>query len=459
MRVRVLPSVVSLSIIVLVAACSGGDKAPRADSAAARTAAGAPAAASSCPGGSAELVLPAGFCATVFADSIAHGRHVTVASNGDVYITLEGTKPSKEKQISGVAKQEQGASFVALRDTNHDGHADIVQRIGSLGNTGIGIANGYLYVDEGVRVVRYARADTALAPAGKAEVVVDGIPMTGGHRARNFVVGPDSGLYLNVGSSTNSCQEKDRANESKGVDPCVELETRAGIWRFDATKRNQHFSAAARYATGVRNGMGLDFGSDGKLYATQHGRDQLHDNWPTLFPTTTYQAENPAEELLQVNKGDDFGWPYCYYAVDVKKLVDAPEYGGDGKKSARCDAKKAPVAAFPGHWAPMSLLFYKGSAFPEHYRSGAFIAFHGSWNRAPEPQAGYRVVFQPVANGAASAAFETFADGFAGVPAAQLQPGSAKHRPTGLAAGPDGALYVTDDLGGRVYRIAYGAGK
>ena len=462
MRVRVPSAASLLCIATLVAACSGGDKAPRADSATSRTSDSAHTAATSasnCPGGSADLVLPTGFCATVYADSIAHGRHVTVASNGDVYITLEGTQPSKEKQVSGVAKQEHGASFVALRDTNHDGHADLVKRIGSLGNTGIGIANGYLYVDEGVRVVRYARADSALAPAGAAEVIVDGIPMTGGHRARNFVVGADSGLYLNVGSSTNSCQMKDRANESKGVDPCVELETRAGIWRFDANKRNQHFSAAARYATGVRNGMGLDFGTDGKLYATQHGRDQLHDNWPTTFPTTTYQAENPAEELVQVNKGDDFGWPYCYYATDVKKLVDAPEYGGDGKKSARCDVKKAPVAAFPGHWAPMSLLFYKGTAFPEHYRNGAFIAFHGSWNRAPEPQAGYRVVFQPIASGTASAAFETFADGFAGVPAAQLQPGSAKHRPTGLAAGPDGALYVTDDLGGRVYRITYGAGK
>jgi glucose/arabinose dehydrogenase len=160
-----------------------------------------------------------------------------------------------------------------------------------------------------------------------------------------------------------------------------------------------------------------------------------------------------------VNQGDDFGWPYCYYSVDEKKLVDAPEYGGDGKKTVRCASKKEPVAAYPGHWAPMSLLFYKGSAFPAKYRNGAFIAFHGSWNRAPEPQEGYRIVFQPMTNGAASGAYETFADGFTGLPAAQVQPGTAKHRPVGLAVGPDGALYVTDDLGGRIYRITYGAGK
>src|SRR5919204_273804 len=146
---------------------------------------------------------------------------------------------------------------------------------------------------------------------------------------------------------------------------------------------------AARYATGLRNGMGLAFNSaDGKLYATQHGRDQLHDNWPAIFPSTQYQAENPGEEVVEVGQGDDFGWPYCYYAMDQKKLVTAPEYGGDGKKTDRCDQKKEPVAAFPGHWAPMSLLFYSGSQFPARYRDGAFIAFHGSWNRAPDPQAG-----------------------------------------------------------------------
>jgi glucose/arabinose dehydrogenase len=385
-----------------------------------------------------------------------HARHAVVASNGDVYVTLEGTQPSPEKQISGVARKENAASFVALRDTNHDGRADLVQRVGSIGNTGIGLANGYLYVDEGTRVVRYARPDTQLVPTGKPEVIVQGIPLAPGHRARNFAIGSDGALYLNIGSATNSCQRQDRKDNSPGVDPCTELQTRAGMWRFDANKPNQRVTTAARYATGIRNGMGIAFGPDGKLYATQHGRDQLHDNWPDLFPTTKYQAENPAEELLQVNQGDDFGWPYCYYAVDQKKLVDAPEYGGDGMKAARCANKKEPVAVFPGHWAPMSLLFYSGSAFPARYKDGAFIAFHGSWNRAPEPQAGYRVVFQPLSNGTPSANYETFADGFAGVPPAQLQPGTAKHRPTGLAAGPDGALYVTDDLGGRIYRITHG---
>jgi glucose/arabinose dehydrogenase len=446
-----------LALLLTLGACSKRDNAAAGAADSATTAA---ATASACPGDNAGLTLPAGFCATVFADSIAHGRHAAVASNGDVYVTLEGTANSPEKRASGVARQEQVASVAALRDTNHDGRADIVARLaGSTGNTGVGLANGYLYVDEGTRIVRYARPDTQLMPTAKPEVVVQGIPLNPGHRARNFAIGSDGALYLNVGSATNSCQQKDRAIESPGVDPCTELQTRAGIWKFDANKSNQRFTPAARYATGIRNGMGIAFGPDGKLYATQHGRDQLHDSWPKVFPTTKYQAENPGEELMQVNQGDDFGWPYCYYAMDPKKLVDAPEYGGDGTKDTRCTTRKGPVAVYPGHWAPMSLVFYTGSAFPAKYREGAFIAFHGSWNRAPEPQEGYRVVFQPLTNGAPSGAFETFADGFAGVPPAQVQPGTAKHRPTGLAVGPDGALYVTDDLGGRVYRITHGGAK
>jgi len=458
-HVRTITFVNASLLGALLVGCSGGgdSSAKRPDTVG--TAATATATPAPCTTGTAELTLPAGFCATVFADSIMQGRHVAVASNGDVYVTIEGTQPSTEKQISGGDKNAPApASFVAMRDTNRDGRADVIKRIGSLGNTGVALANGYLYVDEGKQIVRYQRSDTALAPEGARQVVLSGIPLDGGHRARNIAIGGDGALYLNVGSKTNSCQQKDRANESPGVDPCTELLTRAGLWKYDANKSGQAFSKNERFATGIRNGMGIAIAGDGKVYATQHGRDQLWQNWPKVFPDSVYSAENPAEELMQPNQGDDFGWPYCFYAVDQKKLVDAPEYGGDGKKTDRCTSKKAPVAVFPGHWAPMSLLFYSGSAFPERYRNGAFIAFHGSWNRAPEPQAGYRVVFQPMTNGAASGDFETFADGFAQQTGLQLQPGTAKHRPTGLAQGPDGALFVTDDMGGRIYKITYGSG-
>ena len=456
-RPAVHPPAIAPLLLAAAMACSSGERSTS-DSAAGALAASDTVVAK-CVGDNAGLTLPAGVCATVFADSIGHARHVAVASNGDVYVTLEGTEPSPEKKMAGETKEPQPASVVGLRDTNNDGRADSTARIGSLGNTGVTLANGYLYVDEGARIVRYKRGDDELSPSGQREVVVQNIPLMPGHRARNIAIGPDSALYVNVGSFSNSCQQRERTAESPGRDPCTELNTRAGIWKFDANRTGQSFTPGARFATGIRNGMGMTIRpNDGALFVAQHGRDQLHDNWPKVFPTTQYQAENPGEALLQVSQGDDFGWPYCYHSVEEKKLVTAPEYGGDGKKTDRCEDKKGAVAVFPGHWAPMSALFYTGNRLPAKYRDGVFIAFHGSWNRAPEPQAGYRVVFQPMANGQASGEYETFADGFAGLPPDQIQPDRAKHRPVGLAQGPDGALYITDDAGGRVYRLTSAGG-
>ena len=445
MHVRIVRRTLSATLIPIALAACNASEAGNDGKAVADTTFAA-----KCVGDNAGLTLPAGVCASIFADSIGHARHIAVASNGDVYVTLEGTDPSE--------KTVQLAAVIALRDTTRDGRADVTARIGGTGNTGIALANGYLYVDEGAQIVRYKRGDNELTPSGAREVIVQNIPLLPGHRARSIAIGNDGALYMNVGSISNSCQQKDRANESPGHDPCTELSTRAGTWKFDANKTGQSFSPSARFATGIRNGMGMAIRpGDGALFVTQHGRDQLHDSWPNVF-TTQYSAENPGEGLLQVNQGDDFGWPYCYYAMDQKKLVTAPEYGGNGKKTDRCTGKKAPVAAFPGHWAPMSLLFYTGNGLPAKYRDGVFIAFHGSWNRAPEPQGGYRVVFQPMSNGTPSGDFETFADGFAGLPPADIQPDRAKHRPVGLAQGPDGALYISDDAGGRIYRLTSAAG-
>jgi glucose/arabinose dehydrogenase len=199
----------------------------------------------------------------------------------------------------------------------------------------------------------------------------------------------------------------------------------------------------------------MAIGPDGRLYANTHGRDQLTENWPRIFPDSMYGHENPAESLLEVNRGDDFGWPYCFYSFAEQRLVDAPEYGGDGKKTTRCADKKAPLAIFPAHWAPLDLLFYRGSNFPERYRNGVFITFHGSWNRMKGMQAGGKIIFQPMADGRPSGPFEIFADEFAGVPPEEINPAKAKHRPVGLAVAPDGSMFVADDDGGRIYRITY----
>ncbi len=242
-------------------------------------------------------------------------------------------------------------------------------------------------------------------------------------------------MYVDVATATNSCQLKNRTLKSPGADPCTELETRGGIWRYDANKTNQTFSPAERFATGIRNAEGFAIDDSGRLFVTQHGRDQLHANWPDLYKPDQ-EATLPAEELLLLKPGGDYGWPECYYDAFVQKLVLAPEYGGDGGKTVGpCANKIAPTAAFPAHWAPNGMVHYDKKQFPARYRNGVFIAFHGSWNRAPYAQGGYNVVFQPLAGDQASGRCEIFADGFAG---AVKSPDKRHHRPTGLAVGPDG---------------------
>ncbi len=381
------------------------------------------------------LTLPTGFCATVFADSVAGARHIAVAPNGDVFVATRNSRDTR-------------GGVVALRDTTRDGKADMRVKFGENGGNGIFLRGRHLWFATNDAVLRYTLPEGNLLAHSNPDTIVRDLP-TGGHASKTVVVGRDNDLYINIGSRTNACQVNDRQERSPGVDPCVELETRAGIWRFNATEKNQRATRDKRFATGLRNTNALTFAPDGRLYAAQHGRDNLSSNWGY---TDQQNAEKPAEILVRLSSGDNYGWPYCYYDQDLKSHVLAPEYGGDGKQAGdRCDDVDQPIAAFPGHWAPNGLVIYGGSQFPARYRGGAFIAFHGSWNRAPLPQAGFNVVFVPMQDGK-TGAYEVFADGFAGAAAPSR---GAPHRPVGVAVGPDGSLFVTDDAGGRIYRISY----
>ncbi len=402
------------------------------------------------------LRLPAGFCATIFADDIGHARHLAVAADGVVYVNTWSGK------YFGKGPIPDGGFLVALKDTNGDGKADVIQRFGETikdggaGGTGIGLYKGALYAEINDRIVRYTLPAGSIVPRDPPETIVSGLPMGGDHPMHPFAIDENGMLYVDVASATNSCQKANRKLHSPGAHPCTELHTRGGIWRFDAGKTGQAFSPDARFATGIRNGEGFGVDSTGhRLYVTQHGRDQLHTNWPGLYKPDE-EATLPAEELLLLTESGDYGWPECYFDPVRNKLVLAPEYGGNGgKKRGPCADKIAPVAAFPAHWAPDGMTFYDKGQFPDHYRNGVFIAFHGSWNRAPFPQSGYNVVFQPLADGKAAGRCEIFADGFAG---ADKSPGTAAHRPTGIATGPDGAVYVSDDVRGRIYKIVYRGG-
>jgi glucose/arabinose dehydrogenase/mono/diheme cytochrome c family protein len=412
--------------------------------------------AQACADGNGGITLPPGFCATVFADGVGHARHLVVAPNGVVYVnTWSG-------RYYGNDTPPAGGFLVALQDTTGDGRADVDVRFGdsvesgSAGGTGIALYQGALFAEVDDRIVRYALPEGVIAPAGTPEVIVSGLPLTGDHPMHPFAIDAQGRMYVNSGSATNACQVENRMPSSPGHRPCTELETRAGIWLYDANRTGQRFSAAERFASGIRNAGGIAVDSTGVgIFATQHGRDQLAENWPSLY-RPEQGANLPAEELLRLEQGADYGWPECYFDDTQQRLVLAPEYGGDGGHAVGvCGQKQGPVAAFPAHWAPNDLLLYDGEQFPAAYRGGAFIAFHGSWNRAPFPQSGYNVVFQPLADGKPAGDYVIFADGFAG---AVEEPGQAAHRPAGLAVGPGGALYIADDVRGRIWRVTFQGG-
>jgi glucose/arabinose dehydrogenase len=335
----------------------------------------------SCDADNGGLVLPEGFCATVVASGLGPVRQLVVGATGDLYAALSG-KPG-----------DNTGGVLAFRDRTGDGKPDERASFGPGGGNDVKLHNGYLYFALNDRVVRYRLPAGKLEPDGKEEVIVADLPSDAGHVAKSLAFGSDGAMYVNIGSKTNSCQKTDRLPSSPGHDPCTELEQRAGIWRFSADRSGQRLRDGRRFATGLRNAMALATQpGTGTLFAAVHGRDQLSDNWGF---SNEVNANNPAEELVRIQANGDYGWPYCYYSNQYRKKVLAPEYGGDGEKVGRCSTALDPLLTFPGHWAPMAMAFYPSDAFGPKYRSGLFVAFHGSWNRDPLPQAGYRVVFVP----------------------------------------------------------------
>jgi glucose/arabinose dehydrogenase len=386
------------------------------------------------------ITLAKDFGATVVAEETGKARHLVVNSDGTIFVKL--------------ARLKDGKGIVVLKDKNNDGKADETSMLADYIGTGIAISNGYLYASSNTDVYRYKMLNNIPDESTK-ETIVTGLPDKRQHESKSIALDDKGNIYVNVGAPSNICQEQDRVKGSKGMDPCPLLEQHAGIWQFKADKLNQRQSDGVRYATGIRNVVGLDWNkTTGELYAMQHGRDMLFQHYPDMYDEKK-GAETPAEEFLLVKKGSDFGWPYCYYDLAQNKKILGPEYGGDTKKTGRCDAKDKPIMAFPGHWAPNALLFYTGNQFPARYKNGAFICFHGSWNRSPQNQAGYFVAFVPFGkDGKPSAKYEVFAESFAG--GAEVKSTSdAKARPMGLAQGPDGSLYISDSVKGKIWRVMY----
>jgi glucose/arabinose dehydrogenase len=384
-----------------------------------------------CSPGESGLVVPEGFCASQVADDLGPVRQLAVSPSGDLYAA-----------ISGRSRLFGGGGVAAFRDRDGDGKPEQHASFGPRGGNDVKFHEGQLYLALPDRILRWKLPSGALAPTGDPETIVADLPVGGNHAAKSLAFPGGNVMLVNIGSATNSCQQEDRAPRAKGLDPCKELERRAGIWQFAADRAGQHFADGKRFATGLRNTEALAVQpGTGAVYGAVMGRDQLGDSWGM---SAEVNANDPAEELVRIEAGDDFGWPYCYHSNEAHKKVLAPEYGGDGREVGRCAKAKNPELAFPGHWAPLALAFVTGKALGAKYDGGLFIAFHGSWNRAPLPQAGYRVVFAPFTDGHPAGTYETFATGAGG---------PTSLRATGVALGKDGALYISADQNEKIWRV------
>ncbi|WP_411032356.1 PQQ-dependent sugar dehydrogenase [Spongiimicrobium sp. 3-5] len=400
------------------------------------------------------LFLPDDFSSVVVVDSIAETvRHMAVTSDNILYAKLRN---AHEK-----------ASVAALQDTDNNGSADVIEKFGGLAKkekwsyaTAMRVYNGYIYFSSDLVVYRYKLKPGTLIPDGEIEIVLTDDHEHGKHEhiGKPIAFDNEGHMYVPFGAPSNACQDPKRTPGAPGVDPCPQLEHHGGVWRFDANKTGQTQKDGYKYATGIRSVVAMNWNPvDDELYIVMHGRDDLLRLWPDKYSPWD-SALLPSEEFMRVTEGSDFGWPYCYYDQMKGKKVLAPEYGGDGEIIGRCADFDDPVIGFPGHWAPNDLVFYEGDQFPERYKHGAFITFHGSTNRAPYPQSGYFVGFVPFKDGKPSGEVEVFADGFAGIdPIVSVK--DAVYRPMGLAVGPDGSMYLSDSVKGKIWKITYNGDK
>jgi len=402
------------------------------------------------------LILPGGFEALTVTDSLGRARHLTVNGNGDIYVKL-----SYNDMLHGKG------GTVAIRDEDNDGKADIVTYFGANKDegglpAGMSIYDGYLYTSTVRYVIRNKLIPGQLLPDPRTDTIFideDSNLMHHWHSQKPLAFDHDGHMYIPFGAPDDGGQDIKTVGPAGmpggvGLDPSPDLEWHAGIWQFDAAKPGQRQKDGVKYATGIRSVLGLAWNDDDNtLYAVMNGIDNFHTRFPKSF-SDWQAAVLPAEPLLKVTKGSDFGWPYAYYDHMQDKNFVQPAYGGDGKTVGRAAKFDKPLMGFPGHWAPMDMLFYKGSQFPARYKQGCFVAFHGSTDRSPYPQAGYIVCFVPFQNGKPTGKWELFADGFAVVDTV-YNTSDAVFRPMGLAEGPDGSLYIAESNKGRIWRVMY----
>jgi glucose/arabinose dehydrogenase len=339
------------------------------------------------------LQLPPGFEANVFAAGLDNPRFIAFGPDGLLYAAKRGQN-----------------RIVAMPDSDGNGQADEVQVFadGLDQPHSLVFHDGAWYVGVPSGVIRLKDSDGD-GRAENREILVDDYPTSGAHRTRTVEFLPDGRMVVSIGSSCNVCLEEDPR--------------RAAVVVYDGP----HPTGEGIFASGLRNAVGLAIHPEsGELWATNNGRDFMGDDLP---PETVYI----------VSEGVDYGWPGCHSG----DIVD-PEYGSP----TACQDVGQPVVQMQAHSAPLGLAFYEGDTFPDEYRGDLFIAFHGSWNRSVPT--GYKVVRLPLQGSQPAGPVEDFAVGWL-----DEETGETGGRPVGLAVGPEGALYVSDDKGGFIYRITY----
>lgn len=344
-------------------------------------------------GSETSLQVPPGFDVTVYADGLNNPRFMAFGPDGILHVADRGN-----------------GRIVTLPDADGDGQADQIHEYATDLNRPHSLVfhDGAWYVGVPTGVIRLVDTDGD-GTADDRQTIVGDIPSSGGHSTRTVIFLPDGRMVLSVGSSCNSCIEEDWR--------------RAAILVYEDATGGE----AQLFAPGLRNAVGLAIHPQtGQLWATNNGRDRMGDDIP---PETVYIVE----------EGEDYGWPRCHSGDVLDPGLGQP---GD------CEGSAQPVVQMQAHSAPLALAFYTGNTFPEEYHGDLFIAFHGSWNRSIPT--GYKVVRLPLDGDQPAGPLVDFAGGWL-----DSEAGSASGRPAGLAVGPDGALYISDDKGGFIYRVTY----
>ncbi len=362
---------------------------------------------------------PPGFAVDLFASGLADPRVIRTAPNGDVFVA------------------ESGAGRIRVFRSDPTGAAPVQSGIfitGLPGVFGIGFFPSgpdprFVYVATSGAVWRIPYRSGDLKASGPAEAVVRDLPADGAHRTRDIAFSPDDKtMFVSVGSATNDAEGLPVPDSAQIAAAPLgaafgEERDRADVLAFDPDGGNERV-----FATGLRNCSGLAVQpSTGALWCAVNERDGLGDNLPPDFAT-------------RVAEGAFYGWPWYYIGSheDPRHKNERPDLAGH---------VTVPDVLFQPHSAPLGITFYEGGQFPAEYKGSAFVAFHGSWNRAK--RTGYKVVRLLMKDGKPTGVYEDFLTGFV------ANDESVWGRPVDVAATKDGALLVTDDEGGAIWRVTY----